>query len=89
MTQVRRRLLLATPRMRWTRRRDLAISEPICPGSADDVNRLAVRILHCYFQDFGPEIGDVRVFTGFDEDFFVWSTVDVENSRGLPASLRA
>jgi len=61
----------------------------ICPGSADDVNGPAVRILLCYFQDFGPEIGDVRVFTGFDEDFFVWSTVDVENSRGLSASLRA
>ena len=43
----------------------------ICPGSADDVNGPAVRMLHCYFQDFGPEISDVCVFTGFDEDFFV------------------
>ena len=63
--------------------------QSICPESVDDVNEPAVRILHCYFQDFSPEIGDVRVFTGFDEDFFVWSTVDLENSRGLPASLRA
>jgi hypothetical protein len=63
--------------------------QSICPRSADDVNGPAVRILQCYFQGFGPEIGDVRVFTGFDEDFVVWSTVDVEISRGLPASLRA
>ena len=63
--------------------------QSICPESVDDVNEPAVRILHCYFQDFGPEIGDVRVFNGFNEDFFVWPTIDVENSRGLPASLRA
>jgi hypothetical protein len=53
------------------------------------VNGPTVRILQCYFQDLGPEIGDVRVFTGFDEDFFVKSIVDLNNSRRLPASLRA
>lgn len=62
--------------------------QSICPESADRVNEPTVRVLQCYFQEFG-EIGDVRVFTGFDEDFFVRSTVDVDNSRGLPASLRA
>ncbi len=31
------------------------------------MNGPAVRILQCYFQDFGPEIGDVRVCTGFDK----------------------
>jgi hypothetical protein len=56
--------------------------QSFCPESADDVNGPTVRILQCYFQDLGPEIGYVRVFTGFDEDFFVKSILDVDNSRG-------
>jgi len=39
-------------------------------------------MLQCYFQDLDPEIGDVGVFIGFDEDSFVKSIVDVDNSRG-------
>jgi hypothetical protein len=74
--------------MRWTRRRDPAISAIDLPGKRG-CERTDSRIFQCYFQDFGPEIGDLRVFTGFDEEFFVRSIVDVDNSQGLPASLRA
>lgn len=52
------------------------------------MNGPRVRIIQCYFEDFDPEIGDVPVFTGFDEDFFVRSIVDADNSRELPTSLR-
>jgi hypothetical protein len=68
--------------MRWARCPDLAISTTFCPESADDVNGPTVRILQCYFQNFDPEIGDVRVFAGFDEDSFVKSIVDVDDTRG-------
>jgi hypothetical protein len=46
------------------------------------VNGPTVRILRCYFQNLDPEIGDVRVFAGFDEDSFVKSIVDVDDTRG-------
>jgi hypothetical protein len=53
-----------------------------CPERADDVNGPTVRMLQCYFQNLDAEIGDVRVFAGFDEESFVKSTVDMDNTRG-------